>query len=185
MFIRSFVVIYDDPIWAYLLQSNNFVLFFSFTQSMCTLLTSMAPCSATLITRTVPLFTTCSSIKSFFSFLQVQLDYNQLTTINACAFDNATAVGELLLIGNPLHCDCAVAWTSLPGKSGTLNVYGKCKTPIIASGQEISQGDKFHVCRYIGLEHCKSRSTLNNVVTTTTRYNDILQPDGQRYRRNG
>ena len=46
--------------------------------------------------------------------VQLQLDYNQLTTINACSFDDALGVEEIWLTGNPIHCDCAVAWTSPP-----------------------------------------------------------------------
>jgi len=40
------------------------------------------------------------------------LEYNLLTTINACAFDDALGVEEIWLTGNAIHCDCAVAWTS-------------------------------------------------------------------------
>jgi len=44
--------------------------------------------------------------------VQLQLQRNRLTTINACSFDNALAVEEIWLTANPIHCDCAVAWTS-------------------------------------------------------------------------
>jgi hypothetical protein len=115
------------------------------------------------------------------SLRKVQLEYNALETINACAFDNAMTVDEIWLTGNAIRCDCAVAWTS---RAVRVNVHGKCVSPVITAGQEIALGDKFHVCRFTGIEHChgnvaggrRYHGNDNNWTTNTSfssRYNDV------------
>jgi len=40
----------------------------------------------------------------------INLQQNALTTLRPNVFSNYTAIQRLLLTGNPLHCDCSLAW---------------------------------------------------------------------------
>lgn len=86
---------------------------------------------------------------------KIQMEANELRTLNACAFDfglRGTRI-DVWVNGNPMHCDCTVAWSARYGT--TVRVHGLCKTPRFTEGQEIIEQKKYQVCtRQAGMENC-------------------------------
>lgn len=90
---------------------------------------------------------------------RLQLDFNELSTLNACAFDDVDAVQEVAMTGNPVHCDCLMAWSSRPD---TARVHGKCHTPMTSKGQNITQETKYDVCVQTDFKvNCKQMTSYN------------------------
>ena len=74
---------------------------------------------------------------------------NRLTTVNACAFTDVVKLTDIWVDDNPILCECSLKWTSLPH---TPIIYGKCASPAMVSGQQISEQEKYIVCQTDGLE---------------------------------
>lgn len=86
---------------------------------------------------------------------KIQMESNELRTLNACAFDFGLkrTRTDIWVNGNPMHCDCSVAWSARYG--ATVRVHGLCKTPRFTEGQEIIEQKKYQVCtRQAGMENC-------------------------------
>lgn len=107
---------------------------------------------------------------------RLQLDHNELTTLNACAFDDVDALQEVVMTGNPVHCDCLMAWSSRQDKA---KVHGKCYTPITSKGQNITQETKYDVCMQADFKvNCKQVTSYNSSPSSSSSYagtNDVMR----------
>ena len=62
----------------------------------------------------------------------VYLDNNNLTSITKCIFHERARIKRLSVVGNPIHCDCAMSWLRDLQKHG-VSVWGTCKTSSIGA----------------------------------------------------
>jgi len=93
-------------------------------------------------------------------FVQLQVKHNKLRTINTCSFDDVLAVGEIWLTGNPLHCDCAVAWTSRAANNNAVPACNLIFRDVLLStrGQPSLEAKIFGLILVLGLMQCWPRS---------------------------
>jgi Leucine-rich repeat (LRR) protein len=67
------------------------------------------------------------------SLQQLTLESNRITSIDNCTFRDFTALQELNLDGNPLHCDCRLLWLknwmNKLSDTAKMNILWECSTP--------------------------------------------------------
>lgn len=98
------------------------------------------------------------------SLTNVQLELNELITLGPCSFDfgfRRLMRVDVWLTGNPIHCDCAMAWSSR--SSSMIRIRGPCKTPGVMEGSEIAEAGKYRVCDWKGSEECRFYQFSNEI----------------------
>jgi len=68
------------------------------------------------------------------SLVQLDLRDNRLTTLDQPLFDNITYLRHLMLKGNPLHCDCQLAWLRQLALRVTVDSV-TCRSPVDVVGE--------------------------------------------------
>jgi len=68
------------------------------------------------------------------SLVQLDLRDNRLRTLDPVLFDNITYLTHLMLDGNPLHCDCELAWLRQLALRVTVD-YATCRSPADVAGE--------------------------------------------------
>ena len=90
----------------------------------------------------------------------IYLDNNNLTTISKCLFHEKTRIKRLSLVGNPIHCDCAMSWLRDLHNQG-VSVWGTCMSSKIGAPFGILNPDVYKVGSCSGQSSQCSRPGLS------------------------
>jgi len=65
---------------------------------------------------------------------RLNLDGNELTTLRQCVVARKSRLTALSLVGNPVRCDCRLAWITQLLRDDRASVWGSCRRSPSAHG---------------------------------------------------